>query len=50
MDLSNCIIDYIQTCNNDNTGMRSAYLYFYEFPLFLASLLFFMNRQIMQIW
>ena len=40
MDLSNCNIDYIKTCNNDNIGMKSAYIYFDDFHLFLA---FFMN-------
>ena len=34
MDLSNCNIDDIKTCNNDITGMKSAYLYFHDFPLF----------------
>ena len=34
MDLSNCTIDYIKTCNNDNIGIKSAYLYFEWFPLF----------------
>ena len=50
MDLSNCNIDYIKTCNNDTIGMISAYLIFNGFPLFLAFLLIFMNTQIMQIW
>ena len=36
MDLSNCNIDYIKTCNNDNIGMKSAYLYFNDFPLFFS--------------
>ena len=36
MDLSNCNVDYIKTCNNDNVGMKSAYLYFNEFPLFIS--------------
>ena len=36
MDLSNCTIDYINTCNNDNIGMKSAYLYFNDFPLFFS--------------
>ena len=50
MDLSNCNIDYIKTCNNDNIGMKSAYVYFVMiFPYFLAFLLIFMNMQIMQI-
>ena len=26
--MSNCNIDYIKTCNNDNIGMKSAYLYY----------------------
>ena len=34
MDLSNCTIDYIKTCTNDTIGMKSAYLYFNDFPLF----------------
>ena len=33
MDLSNCNFDYIETCNNDNIGMKSANLYF---PLFFS--------------
>ena len=38
---SNCKIDYIKTCNNDNIEMKSAYLYFLMiFPYVLA---FFMN-------
>ena len=36
MDLSNCTIDYIKTYNNDNIGMKSAYLYF----LMIFSLIF----------
>ena len=36
MDLSNCNIDYIKTCNNDNIGMKSAYLNFNDFPLFFS--------------
>ena len=28
MDLSNFNIDYFKTCDNDNIGMKSAYLYF----------------------
>ena len=36
MDLSNCNIDYIKTCNNDDIGMESAYLYFNDFPLFFS--------------
>ena len=47
--MSNCNIDNIKTCNNDNIGMKSAYLYFYDFPLFFSVLLIFMNTQIMQI-
>ena len=27
LDLSNYNIDYIKTCNNDNAGIKSAYLY-----------------------
>ena len=52
MDLSNCTIDDIKTCNNDNIGIKSAYLYLLSmiFPYFLAFLLIFMNTQIMQIW
>ena len=34
MDLSNCNIAHIKTCNNDNILMKSAYLYFNEFPFF----------------
>ena len=29
--LSNCNIDVIKTCNNDNIGMKAAYLYFQGF-------------------
>ena len=36
MDLSNCIIDYIKTYNNDNIGMKSAYLYFLLFFLIFS--------------
>ena len=37
MDLSNCTIDYIKTCNNENIGMKSAYLYFLMiFPNFFS--------------
>ena len=43
MDLSNCNIAHIKTCNNDNIGIKSAYLYFNDFPLFLAFLLIFIN-------
>ena len=49
MDMSNCNIDYIKTCNNYNIGMKSAYYIFNGFPLFLAFLLIFMYTQIMQI-
>ena len=31
MDLSNCIIDDIKICINDNIGMKSAYLCSNEF-------------------
>ena len=34
MDLSNCKFDYIKTCNNDNIGMESAYLYFNVFFIY----------------
>ena len=34
MDLSDCNIEYIKTCNNDNIGLKSAYLFFNDFPLF----------------
>ena len=37
MDLSSCYIDYIKTCNNDNIGMKSAYLYISnDFLLFFS--------------
>ena len=36
MHLSNCNIDYIETCNNDNIWMKSAYLFFNDFPLFFS--------------
>ena len=36
MDLSHCNIDDSKTCNNDNIGMKSAYLYFNDFPLFFS--------------
>ena len=37
MHLSNCNIDYIKTSNNDNIGMKSAYLFFFnDFPLFFS--------------
>ena len=36
MDLSNCTIDYIKTCNNDNIGMKLAYLYFKRFSLIFS--------------
>ena len=49
MDLSNGIRDDITTCNNDNVAMKSAYLCFYDIPLFLTSFLTFINTQIMQI-
>ena len=50
MDLSNCNIDYVKTCNNYNIVMKSAYLYILIiFPYLLAFLLIFMNMQIMQI-
>ena len=49
MDLSNYNIDYIKAYNNDNIGMKPAYLFLNDFPLFLAFLLIFMNTQIMQI-
>ena len=48
MDLSNCSIDYFKTCNNDNIGMKSAYLYCNDFPYFLVFLLIFMSMHIMQ--
>ena len=47
MDLSNCSIDYIKACNNDNIVMKSAYLM--TFLYILAFLLMFLNMQIMQI-
>ena len=34
MALSNCNIDYIKACDNDNIGMKLAYLY--GFPLFFS--------------
>ena len=34
--MSNCNIDYIKTCNNDNIGMKSAYLCLHDFPLFFS--------------
>ena len=37
MDLSIGTIDYIKTCYNDNIGMKSAYLYFNDFPLFFSA-------------
>ena len=46
--LVNCNIDGIKTCNNDNIAMKSVYLYFNEFPLFLAFLLIFMNTQVIK--
>ena len=33
MDLSNCMTDDMKTSNNDNMGMKSAYV-FNDFPLF----------------
>ena len=50
MDLSNCNIDNIKTCTNDNIGMKSAFYIFIDLSLFLAFvLLIFMNMHIMQI-
>ena len=49
MDLSNCNIDDIKTCNNDNIEIKSAYLYFNDFLLLIAFLLIFMNTHIMPI-
>ena len=44
MELSDCIRDYIKACNNDNVGMKSAYLcYFMIIPYILTFLLLFMN-------
>ena len=34
--MSNCTIDYIKTCNNDNIGMKSAIYTFNDFPLFFS--------------
>ena len=48
-DMSNCNLDYIKTCNNDNTGMKLAHLYFNDVSLIFSVLLIFMNTQIMQI-
>ena len=40
MDLSNCNIDDVKTCNNDNIVMKSAYLYFFnDFPLYFSVLM-----------
>ena len=36
MDLSNCTIDYIKTCNNDNIGMNQPIYTFNDFPLFFS--------------
>ena len=36
MNLSNCNINDIKTHNNDNIGMKSAYLYYTDFPLFFS--------------
>ena len=36
MDLSNCNIDYIKTCNIDNIGMKPAYLYLLWFSLIFS--------------
>ena len=35
-EFSNCNIEYILTCNNDNIGMKSTFLSFYDFPLFFS--------------
>ena len=34
--MSNCNIDYIKTCNNDNIGMKSAFYICNDFPLFFS--------------
>ena len=50
MYLSNCNIDYIETCNNDNIlDEISLFIFVMIFPYFLAFLLIFMNMQIIQI-
>ena len=36
MDSLKCNSDDIKTFNNNNIGMKSAYLYFNEYPLFFA--------------
>ena len=47
MDLSNCNIGYIKTCNNNNFGMKSAY--FFNDLILFSLLLILMNKQVMQI-
>ena len=36
MDLSNCNIDDSKTCNNGNIGMKAAYHFLNNFPLFFS--------------
>ena len=50
MGLSNCITDDLTTCNNDDMGLKSVFLSFDDYPLFLNAFInIFMNTQIMQI-
>ena len=36
MDLSNCKIDNVKTCNNDNIGMKSAFFIFLMISLIFS--------------
>ena len=44
--MSNYIANDLKTCNNNGLGLKSVYLFVYDFPLFLMFSLIFMNMQI----
>ena len=33
--MSNCITDYLESCNNNVLGPKSVYLFVYNFPLII---------------
>ena len=44
--MSNCIANDLKTCNNNGLGLKSVYLFVYDFSMFSMFSLIFMNMQI----